>query len=115
MTTQTQNNMASLQAHLFDVLKGVKAGEIEVDRANAVCAVSQQIINTVKVESDFARATGQAVHSSLIEVKAPIPTAIGAAEAARAKPAALEAPSVERRANGSVIERQGNVTRHTAR
>ena len=44
----SNNNMATLQAHLFDVLQGVKSGAIDVERANAVCAVSQQLINTVK-------------------------------------------------------------------
>lgn len=109
------NNMATLQAHLFDVLQGVKEGKIDVERANAVCAVSQQLINTVKAESDFGHRTGLAVSSSMIEVKTPSPVAIAAAEAARPKPAAIEAPTVERRANGAVIERNGHVTRHTAR
>lgn len=108
------NNMATLQAHLFDVLQGVKEGKIDVERANAVCAVSQQLINTVKAESDFGHRTGLAVSSSMIEVKTPSPVAI-AAEAARPKPAAIEAPTVERRANGAVIERQGHVTRHTSK
>lgn len=110
------NNMATLQQHLFDVLQGVKTGEIDVDRAKAVCEVSQQLINTVKAESDFGRNTGQAVSSSMIEVKAPSPTAIAAAAAAAsAKPKALEGVTIERRPNGAMIERQGNVTRHTAR
>ena len=109
----SNNNMATLQAHLFDVLQGVKSGAIDVERANAVCAVSQQLINTVKAESDFGHRTGQAVASSMIEVKAPSPTAIAAAAAA--KPKAIEGVTIERRANGAVIERQGNVTRHTAR
>lgn len=109
----TNNNMATLQAHLFDVLQGVKSGSIDVERANAVCAVSQQLINTVKAESDFGHRTGQAVASSMIEVKAPSPAAIAAATAA--KPKAIEGVTIERRANGAVIERQGNVTRHTAR
>ena len=98
----SNNNMATLQAHLFDVLQGVKSGAIDAERANAVCAVSQQLINTVKAESDFGHRTGQAVASSMIEVKSPSPTAI-------------EGVTIERRANGVTIERQGNVTRHTAR
>lgn len=110
------NNMSTLQAHLFAVLQGVKSGEIDVERANAVCAVSQQLINTVKAESDFGHRTGQAVASSMIEVKAPSPTAIAAATAAAAaKPKALEGVTIERRGNGTVIERNGHVTRHTAR
>ena len=103
----TPNTMDTLRGHLFDVLAGVKAGEIDVDRAKAVCEVSQTIINTAKAESDYAKVTGLAVSSSLIEVKsAPAPMAIAA-------PA--EAVTIERRANGAVIERQGNVTRHTSR
>ena len=110
------NNMAALQHHLFEVLQGVKEGKIDVERARAVCEVSQQLINTVKAESDFGHRTGQAVASSMIEVKAPSPTAIAAATAAQpAKPKAIEGLTIERRANGAVIESQGNVTRHTAR
>lgn len=112
MTTHT---MDTLRGHLFDVLAGIKSGELDIDRAKAVCEVSQTIINTAKAESDFAKATGLAVSSSLIEVKAPSPTAIAAAEAARAASVTLDAATVERRPNGSVIKRQGNVTRHTAR
>ena len=109
----TQNTMDTLRGHLFDVLAGVKSGEIDVDRAKAVCEVSQTIINTAKAESDYARVTGLAVSSSLIEVKSePAPLAI----AAPAKPGApAEAVTIERRANGAVIERQGHVTRHTVR
>lgn len=139
----TTNNMATLQAHLFDVLQGVKEGKIDVERANAVCAVSQQLINTVKAESDFGHRTGLAVSSSMIEVKTPSPVAIAAAEAARAtgqvvrsglistEPAApplpaptaaqpLAAPTTAAPASvtrthterGTVIEREGNRTRH---
>lgn len=104
----TTNTMDTLRTHLFDVLAGVKSGDIDVERAKAVCEVSQTIINTAKAESDYARVTGLAVSSSLIEVKSPPPVALAAAKTA-------EAVTIERRANGAVIERQGNVTRHTAR
>lgn len=108
------NNMATLQAHLFDVLQGVKTGKIDVERANAVCAVSQQLINTVKAESDFGHRTGQAVASSMIEIKStPAPLTIAPAEAARTQSA--EPVTIERRTNGAVIERQGHITRHTAK
>ena len=105
----TTNTMDTLRDHLFDVLAGVKSGDIDVERAKAVCEVSQTIINTAKAESDYARVTGMAVSSSLIEIKSPSPVAL----AAKAKPA--EPVTIERRANGAVIERQGKVTRHTAR
>lgn len=111
------NTMDTLRGHLFEVLQGVKSGEIDVERAKAVCEVSQTIINTAKAESDYARVTGLAVSSSLIEIKSPSPTAIAAAprQVPRHPADASEAPTVERRANGAVIERNGHVTRHTSR
>ena len=105
------------------ILQGVKDGKIDIDRATAVCAVSQQLINTVKAESDFGHRTGLAVSSSMIEVKsAPPPLTIPPAEPARtqsAEPVTIERRAngamIERRANGTMIERQGHITRHTAK
>ena len=108
----TQNNMATLQNHLFEVLQAVKTGDIDVERANAVCAVSQQLINTVKVESEFARNTGLAVSSSLIEVKSPPATLLPPPPAKKAE----ASDDHERRVlKTGVLERNGAVTRHTMR
>ena len=111
------NTMDTLRTHLFDVLAGVKSGDIDVERAKAVCEVSQTIINTAKAESDYARVTGLAVSSSLIEIKSPSHAAIAAAprQLTRHPADASEAPTAERRANGTVIERNGHITRHTSK
>ena len=102
----TTNTMDTLRSHLFDVLQGVKAGNIDSDRAKAVCEISQTIINTAKAESDYAKATGVAVASSLIELKSPAPAA--------KRPELVPAGDADERrltATG-VLERSGNVTRH---
>ncbi|MCK2097249.1 hypothetical protein [Thauera aromatica] len=110
----TTNTMDTLRAHLFDTLAGIRAGDIDIDRAKAVCEVSQTIINTAKAESDFAKATGMAVSSSLIEVKSPPPPLLPPAAAQEAL-ADTDSDAVRRVTKTGVIERQGHVTRHTMR
>lgn len=56
-----------LRATLFDTLQAVKSGDMDVDRAKAVCETSQTIINTAKAEIDYAKATGCDIRSELIE------------------------------------------------
>lgn len=52
------NNVNDLREHLFTALKGLKEGTIDVDRAKAMSEVAQVIINSAKVEVEFAKATG---------------------------------------------------------
>jgi len=102
----TTNTMDTLRNHLFDVLAGVKAGDFDVERAKAVCEISQTIINTAKAESDYARVTGLAVSSSLIEIK-------NAPAQSRPELAHSDSADTERRTTSTgVLERTGNVTRH---
>lgn len=103
----TTNTMDTLREHLFGVLQGVKDGKIEVDRAKVVCEISQTIINTAKAESDYAKATGMAVASSLIEIKSPAP----AAKRPELVPTG-DADTERRLTSTGVLERTGNVTRH---
>lgn len=55
-----------LRAALFETLQAVKGGQLEIDRAKAVGDLAQTIINTAKVEADYARATGADVRSGFI-------------------------------------------------
>lgn len=60
-------NINDLRTVLFETLRGVKEGTIEIDRAKAVSELSQNIINTAKVEIDYAKAGGR-VTSDFLEV-----------------------------------------------
>ena len=52
------SNLTTLREALFATLKGVQDGSICVEKAKAIGEISQVIINTAKVEVDFARANG---------------------------------------------------------
>jgi hypothetical protein len=55
-----RNKMTDLRNHLFEVLEGLKDKEepMDIDRAKAVCHVSEQIINSAKAEIDLLKACG---------------------------------------------------------
>lgn len=71
------NNISALRTTLFDTLQAVKSDEMDIDRARAVSDIAQTIINTAKAEIDYAKATGAAVHSSLIETSPDLPRLAG--------------------------------------
>ena len=52
------NDIESLRTHLFDALQGLKDGSVPIEKAKAISDVAQTIINTAKVEVDYAKATG---------------------------------------------------------
>lgn len=52
------DNIESLRGHLFDALKGLKNGSIDIDKAKAMSDIAQTIINSAKVEVEYAKATG---------------------------------------------------------
>lgn len=56
-----------LRAVLFDTLHAVKTGTMEIDRAKTVSDIAQTIINSAKLEVDYAKATGADVGSQFIE------------------------------------------------
>lgn len=51
-----KNNIEELRAHLFETMRGLKDGSIALDTAKAISEVGQTIINTAKVEIDYAKA-----------------------------------------------------------
>lgn len=61
------NTIESLRSALFETLQAVKSGSMDIDRAQAICEISQTIINTAKVEIDYAHKTGANVASQFIE------------------------------------------------
>jgi hypothetical protein len=52
------NNVNDLREHLFAALKGLKDGTVNIEQAKAMSDVAQVIINSAKVEVDYAKATG---------------------------------------------------------
>ena len=68
MEQQQQNNIVALCSTLFDTLRGLsdKDNPLDVERAKAICHTSQAIINSVKVEIDFAKVTGLQLSSAFI-------------------------------------------------
>ncbi len=63
------NDIATLRQHLFDTLAALqdKANPMDIERAKAVSEVAQVIINSAKVEVEYAKATG-ATGSKFLEM-----------------------------------------------
>lgn len=91
------NDITALRSRLFETLDALKDKEnpMEIDRAKAVVDVAQVIINSAKVEVDYARTTGAQVTNFL--GSAPGPKGTG--------------KSIAQTPTGHVI-REGNVTVH---
>lgn len=70
---QNDNSIVALREILFESLRSLKAGakQEEIDLARARSEVAQTVINSVKVEIDFTRATGLQSGSGFIPVAAP--------------------------------------------
>ena len=62
----TQNTIGELRSLLFDTVRGVKDGSIDIEKARTVSELSQTIINTAKAETDFMKVTGKNVASEFI-------------------------------------------------
>jgi len=77
MSMATTNDITELRSHLFETLRALKDKDkpLEIERARAVSDVAQTIINTVKVEVDFVKATG-AKGSGFIPLAAPDTTVV---------------------------------------
>lgn len=54
------NTIESLRDHLFQTLAALRDKEtpMDLDRAKTVCAVSQQIIDSARVEVEFVKVSG---------------------------------------------------------
>lgn len=71
------NDINALRQHLFDTLAALKDKEhpMDIERAKAVSEVAQVIINSAKVEVDYAKATG-AKGSGFLESRPDLPPGI---------------------------------------
>lgn len=49
-------NIKELRTFLGEVMKGVKAGTIDIDQAKAIKDLGQTIVNSAKIEVDFIKA-----------------------------------------------------------
>lgn len=61
-----QDDITTLRAHLFETLRAVRAGSVELDKARAINEISKTIIETGKLEVDHIRATDGDAKSSFI-------------------------------------------------
>lgn len=61
------DTITDLRADLFATLRAIKDGSIDIDRAKAINDTAQVIINSAKVEVDYARATGGEPASGFME------------------------------------------------
>lgn len=107
--------MDDLRSVIFDTIDDVRKSKIDAATARAISDLAQSVINSAKAEADYARATGQVVRSGLISTEPaapplPAPTAAQPIAApTAAAPASVTRTHTER---GTVIEREGNRTRH---
>ncbi len=102
--------MDDLRSVIFDTIDDVRKGKLDAATAKAISELSQNVINSAKAEADYARATGQVVRSGLISTEqAAPPLAAPAADALPAAPTSVTRTHTDR---GTVIEREGNRTRH---
>lgn len=65
------NNIEELRSILFDTIREVKRGEIDLDKAKSIENLSQTIINSAKVEVDYMRVTDKTIGTSFLEKPKP--------------------------------------------
>lgn len=53
-----KQDLSALRAALFDTLKAVRAGTVDLDRARAINELGKTLIDSAKVEVDYLRAAG---------------------------------------------------------
>ena len=70
-----KKNIDDLRELLFATIEGVKGGTIDIERAKMIGELSQVMVNTAKVEVDYAKATGQK-GSSFLEKTEQLPPGI---------------------------------------
>lgn len=67
------NSINDLRTHLFDALRGLKNGSVDVEKAKAMSEVAQVIINSAKVEVDYIKSSGSKGSGFLDGVSVPAP------------------------------------------
>lgn len=104
--------VTELQDFLFTTLKGIQDGTVDVDKAKAITEVANTMVNSAKVEVDFARVVGN-VDSKFLQRQEYTPPKIPEKQV-ETTPALAEIPIKTKSvtANGGKIERDGPVTTH---
>ncbi|WP_157266487.1 hypothetical protein [Azohydromonas aeria] len=52
------NTLGDLRAALFETLRGVRSGDVDLDRARAVNEIAKTLIDSAKVEIDYLKVNG---------------------------------------------------------
>ena len=107
--------MDDLRSVIFDTIDDVRKSKIDATTARAISDLAQNVINSAKAEADYARATGQVVRSGLISTEPaapPLPAPTAAQPLAAPTAAAPTSVTRTHTDRGTVIEREGNRTRH---
>jgi hypothetical protein len=71
-----QKTIEDLRTALFETIAAVRDGTMPLDKAKAISELSQVIVNTAKVEVDFAKATGNKGGSGFLEKPSQLPPGI---------------------------------------
>ncbi len=74
MSTEA-NDISALRSALFETLRGVKAGTIEIDRAKAINDTARVIVDTARAEIDYIRVTGSTAGTDFIPASPAAPAA----------------------------------------
>lgn len=61
--------ITNLREQLFETLELLKSGDMEIDRAKAICEVGTVIINSAKVEIEFLNAIGSKESTGFLEIE----------------------------------------------
>lgn len=66
MRDDHNDNITTLRSHLFEAIRAVRAGTLDIDKARAINELSKTIVDTGKLEVDHIRATGDLRESPFI-------------------------------------------------
>lgn len=61
-----ENDINGLRSILFDTLERLSTNDIDTDQAKAISDTAQTIINSAKLEIEFARVTGKGMNTTFI-------------------------------------------------
>jgi hypothetical protein len=73
---KSQRTIEDLRDILFDTIEGVKSGSVSIEKAQTISDLSQVMVNSAKVEVDFAKATGNKAGSGFLEKPSQLPPGI---------------------------------------
>lgn len=74
-SSSNSNDITALRDALFETLRGVRSGAVDIDKARLVNELGKTLIDTARVEIDFLKATGG--DTSTFLGSSPQPPAIG--------------------------------------